>query len=258
MLFPDSILHGALREHTRLFRLGRALHRLTISQGVGPKLAGRRAAAVTSPADCPYNSSIIICTDGDSVGAKPGPFLSGLDEHREVFGRLAGLAAVIEEAADLIQATLARSGKLLLCGNGGSAADGQHIAAELTGRFVKDRRPLAAVALSTDTSALTSIANDYSFDEVFSRQVMGLGQRGDCLLGISTSGNSRNIIRAAEAARAAGIHVIGLLGRDGGALRALCDVAIVVPSGTTARIQEAHVFIGHTLCALVEEALGLS
>jgi D-sedoheptulose 7-phosphate isomerase len=192
------------------------------------------------------------------VGAKAGLLLSGLDEHREVFGRLAGLSTVIEEAASLMQTTLSRSGKLLLCGNGGSAADSQHIAAELTGRFVKDRRPLAAVALSTDTSALTCIANDYSFDEVFSRQVMALGQRGDCLLGISTSGNSRNIIRAAEAARAAGIHVIGLLGRDGGALRALCDVAIVVPSSTTARIQEAHIFIGHTLCAMVEAALGLA
>jgi len=192
------------------------------------------------------------------VGAKAGLLFSGLDEHSEVFGRLAGLATVIEEAAGLIQATLSRGGKLLLCGNGGSAADSQHIAAELTGRFVKDRRPLAAVALSTDTSALTCIANDYSFDEVFSRQVMALGQRGDCLLGISTSGNSRNIIRAAEVARPAGIHVIGLLGRDGGALRALCDVPIVVPSSTTARIQEAHIFIGHTLCAMVEEALGLA
>ncbi len=183
---------------------------------------------------------------------------SGLEEHREVFGRLAGLSAVIEEAARLIQSTLSRGGKLMLCGNGGSAADSQHIAAELTGRFVKDRRPLAAVALSTDTSALTCIANDYSFDEVFSRQVMALGQRGDCLLGISTSGNSRNVIRAADAARSGGIHVIGLLGRDGGALRALCDVSIVVPSSTTARIQEAHIFIGHTLCALIEQALGLA
>ena len=146
----------------------------------------------------------------------------------------------------------------MLCGNGGSAADSQHIAAELTGRFVKDRRPLAAVALSTDTSALTCIANDYSFDEVFSRQVLALGAPGDCLLTISTSGNSRNVIRAADAARSAGIKVIGLLGRDGGALRALCEVAIIVPSETTARIQEAHIFIGHTLCALVEEALGLA
>jgi D-sedoheptulose 7-phosphate isomerase len=184
--------------------------------------------------------------------------LSGLDEHIDVFRRLTTLAPVIRQAGDLIAATLSQGGKLLLCGNGGSASDSQHIAAELTGRFLKDRRPLAAVSLTTDTSALTSIANDYSFDEVFSRQVMGLGRKGDCLLAISTSGNSRNVLRAAEVARAAGIGVIGLLGRDGGALRALCDVAIVVPSATTARIQEAHIFIGHTLCAMVEEALGVA
>lgn len=191
------------------------------------------------------------------MSAQSGLLLSGLDEHREVFGRLAALAGVIEEAARLIRRTLSQGGKLMLCGNGGSAADSQHFAAELTGRFVKDRRPLAALALSTDTSALTCIANDYSFDDVFSRQVMGLGRSGDCLLAISTSGNSRNVLRAAEVARATGIGVIGLLGRDGGALRPLCDVAIVVPSATTARIQEAHAFIGHSLCALVEEGLGL-
>jgi D-sedoheptulose 7-phosphate isomerase len=128
----------------------------------------------------------------------------------------------------------------------------------MAGRFIKDRRPLAAVALSTDTSTMTCIANDYTFDEVFSRQVLGLGRAGDCLLAISTSGNSRNVVRAAEVARAGGIQVVGLLGRDGGALRGLCDVALVVPSQTTARIQEAHIFLGHTLCALVEDALGLT
>ena len=197
--------------------------------------------------------------NGDSLSARGAALLhSGLDEHMDVFRRLPALTASIEQAAGLVAAALSQGGKLMLCGNGGSASDSQHIAAELTGRFLKDRRPLAAIALSTDTSALTSIANDYSFDEVFSRQVMGLGRKGDCLLAISTSGNSRNVLRAAEAARTAGVRVIGLLGRDGGALRALCDVAIVVPSSTTARIQEAHIFIGHTLCALVEEALGLA
>lgn len=197
--------------------------------------------------------------NADSLSARGAALLrSGLDEHTDVFRRLGTLAPVIQQAGGLIAATLTQGGKLLLCGNGGSASDSQHIAAELTGRFLKDRRPLAAVALTTDTSALTSIANDYSFDEVFSRQVMGLGGKGDCLLAISTSGNSRNVLRAAEVARAAGIRVIGLLGRDGGALRALCDVAIVVPSTTTARIQEAHIFIGHTLCAMVEEALGVA
>jgi D-sedoheptulose 7-phosphate isomerase len=197
--------------------------------------------------------------NADSLSVRGAALLrSGLDEHMEVFGRLPALAPVIHETARLVAATLSQGGKLMLCGNGGSAADSQHIAAELAGRFIGDRRPLAAVALSTDTSALTCIANDYGFDEVFSRQVTGLGRKGDCLLAISTSGNSRNVLRAAEAARAAGISVIGFLGRDGGALRALCDIAVIVPSPTTARIQEAHIFIGHTLCAMVEEALGLA
>lgn len=182
----------------------------------------------------------------------------GLEEHLGLFHSLTPLSAQIERAGDLIAATLRDGRKLMLCGNGGSAADSQHIAAEMAGRFVNDRRPLAAVALSTDTSTMTCIANDYTFDEVFSRQVMGLGVRGDCLLAISTSGNSRNVIRAAEAARPAGVHVIGLLGKGGGALLELCDVSIVIPSQTTARIQEAHIFVGHTLCALVEEALGLA
>jgi D-sedoheptulose 7-phosphate isomerase len=182
----------------------------------------------------------------------------GLQEHLALFQSLASLTPAIERAAGLCSGALTSGHKLMLCGNGGSAADSQHIAAEMAGRFVKDRRPLAAVALSTDTSTMTCIANDYTFDEVFSRQVMGLGVRGDCLLAISTSGNSRNVIRAAEAARAADIRVVGLLGKGGGPLRELCDVPIVVPSQITARIQEAHIFIGHTLCALVEDALGLA
>jgi D-sedoheptulose 7-phosphate isomerase len=145
----------------------------------------------------------------------------------------------------------------MLCGNGGSAAESQHLATEFAGRFVKERRPLAAVALSTDSSALTCIANDYSFDEVFARQILGLGRRGDCLLGISTSGRSRNVIRTTESARSMDIRTIGLLGRDGGQLRDLCDLTVIVPSNATARIQEAHIFIGHTLCGIVESQLGL-
>ena len=183
---------------------------------------------------------------------------TNLREHQRLFERLAGLAEPIREAGERLSAALAQGGKVLLCGNGGSAADSQHIAAELTGRFVRDRRPLAALALTTDTSALTCIANDYSFDEVFARQVAALGAPGDCLLGISTSGNSRNVIKAVEAARERGLQVIGLLGHDGGALRALCDLAVVVPSDSTARIQEAHAFIGHTLCGLIESTLGLA
>jgi D-sedoheptulose 7-phosphate isomerase len=183
---------------------------------------------------------------------------SGLEEHLELFNRLDSLTDVVTTAAGLITSALSSGHKVMLCGNGGSAADSQHLAAEFTGRFVKDRRPLAAMALSTDSSALTCIANDYSFDDVFYRQVVGLGKAGDCLIAISTSGNSRNVIRASEAARSADIRVIGLLGRDGGALRALCDVPIVVPSMTTARIQEAHIFIGHALCGMVEKALSLA
>lgn len=188
----------------------------------------------------------------------PSSFPGDLDDHIELFRRLATLSAAVKQASGVIATTLSAGYKLMLCGNGGSAADSQHLAAELTGRFDKDRAPLAAVALSTDTSALTSIANDYSFDEVFARQVVALGRAGDCLMVISTSGNSRNVIRAAEAARAAGLRTIGLLGRGGGKLLALCDVPIVVPSDHTARIQEAHIFIGHTLCAMVEETLQLA
>jgi D-sedoheptulose 7-phosphate isomerase len=180
-----------------------------------------------------------------------------LDEHLELFSRLASVSTSVEDAAHLVAALLKAGNKLMLCGNGGSAADSQHIAAELTGRFIKDRAPLAGLALSTDSSALTCISNDYSFDHVFSRQVQGLGRHGDGLLAISTSGNSKNVIKAVEVARSMGIRTVGLLGRDGGALKALCELSIVVDSPTTARIQEAHIFIGHTLCGRIEELLGV-
>lgn len=144
----------------------------------------------------------------------------------------------------------------MFCGNGGSAADSQHLAAEFTGRFLEDRRPLAAFSLTTDSSALTCIANDYDFRSVFVRQIVALGRPGDCLVGISTSGNSENVIAAFEAARALGIVTIGLLGRDGGKLAGLSDIAVVVDSNVTARIQEAHILIGHTLCGAVEKELG--
>jgi len=185
-------------------------------------------------------------------------YQQNLDEHRDLFAGLESLAAPVAQAAELMAKTLSSGRKLMLCGNGGSAADSQHLAAEFTGRFIKDRKPLAALALSTDTSALTCISNDYSFDEVFSRQVLGLGIAGDCLLAISTSGNSKNVLRAVEAARGLKMHTIGLLGRDGGALAKLCELAIIVPSATTARIQEAHIMIGHTLCGMIEESLQLA
>ena len=185
-------------------------------------------------------------------------FLDNLSAHLALFSALHSLEPAVRAAGEQVAACLRDGGKLMLCGNGGSAADSQHLAAEFTGRLIHDRRPLAAIALSTDTSALTCIANDYSFDEVFARQVEALGRAGDCLLAISTSGNSPNVVRAAEVAKRAGVVVIGLLGRDGGRLASLCDLAIVVPENSTARIQEAHIFIGHTICGLTEQALGLA
>lgn len=185
-------------------------------------------------------------------------FLQNLQEQQALLATLHSLNEAVLQAGLLVTQTLRQGGKILFCGNGGSAADSQHLAAELTGRFIHDRRPLAAMALSTDTSALTCIANDYSFDEVFARQVQGLGRADDLLIGISTSGNSRNVIRAVEEAQSLGMQTIGLLGRDGGKLRGLCGHSIVVPSNVTARIQECHILIGHTLCGLIEQELGLA
>lgn len=184
-------------------------------------------------------------------------FSENLAEHLELFSRIGSISNDIALASELIVSSLQSDKKLMLCGNGGSAADSQHIASELTGRFVKDRRPLAAIALSTDSSALTCIGNDNSFEDIFCRQMIALGHAGDCIMDISTSGNSRNLVKAVEVARTMGIKTIGLLGHNGGALRAICDVSIIVPSSTTARIQEAHIFVGHTLYGLIEESLGL-
>lgn len=185
------------------------------------------------------------------------PFAIAQREHLALFEALGAIEPDVTQVAGVLAQSLRQGGKVMLCGNGGSAADSQHIAAELTGRFVKDRAPLAGLALSTDSSALTCIANDYSFDAVFERQVLGLGRPGDCLIGISTSGNSANVLRAVEAAKGIGIITIGLLGRDGGKLAGVVDNAVVVPSQTTARIQEAHIFIGHLWCTLIEQHLGV-
>ncbi len=145
--------------------------------------------------------------------------------------------------------------KILLCGNGGSAADCQHIAAELVGRFSNDRRPLPAIALTTDTSIITAVANDYSFDKIFQRQVEALGEEGDVLIGISTSGNSRNVINGVIKAREKGLLTVGFLGKDGGELARLCHHSFVVKSHSTPRIQEVHITLGHVLCDFIEKFL---
>jgi D-sedoheptulose 7-phosphate isomerase len=161
----------------------------------------------------------------------------------------------IVHTAELITTCLQRGGKLMLFGNGGSAADAQHLAAEFVGRFARDRAPIPALALTTDTSALTAIANDFGFEQVFARQVIALGCPGDVVLAISTSGKSPNVLYGVQAARERGITTIGLTGGDGGQLANLADYVIVVPSRTTAHIQETHIAIGHALCEAIEQAL---
>lgn len=176
-----------------------------------------------------------------------------INEHIATAERLKSLENVIQAACDLCTATILRGGKILLAGNGGSAADAQHIAAEFVGRFVKNRRSFPAIALSTDTSALTAIANDYGFERVFARQIEGLGVENDVFIGISTSGNSPNIIQAVEVARERGLKIIIFSGRDGGLLRGRADLELIVPSDVTARIQEMHILIGHIICEAIDE-----
>jgi D-sedoheptulose 7-phosphate isomerase len=178
-----------------------------------------------------------------------------LDEHNDLFSRLHEIAAEVIRAAELIVATLRTGNKILICGNGGSASDAQHFAAEIVGRFEKERRALSAISLTTDTSILTALGNDYGYDTVFSRQVEGIAVSGDVLIGISTSGNSRNVILAVESAKNRGVKSIGLLGRDGGTLAPCVDIPLIVPHSVTARIQEAHIFILHFWCALIEREL---
>jgi len=161
----------------------------------------------------------------------------------------------ISDVAKELVLTFKREGKVLLCGNGGSAADAQHIAAELSGRFYMDRKPLFAEALHVNTSYLTAVANDYSFDEVFARLVEGMGRKGDVLIGISTSGNSPNVVNAVKKAKEKGIITVGLTGKMGGSLKNYVDYLINVPSKDTPRIQEAHILIGHILCEIVEREL---
>jgi D-sedoheptulose 7-phosphate isomerase len=177
------------------------------------------------------------------------------NEHLEVARALSRLADEVSAAIDRVAESMRAGGLLMLAGNGGSAADAQHIAAELTGRFLRDRRALRALALHANSSALTAIGNDYGYDDVFARELSAHARAGDVLLAISTSGNSRNILRAIEAAREHDVVVIGMTGESGGQMRARCDLCLCAPSDRTARIQEMHITIGHTLCQLLEERL---
>ncbi|MFA5844077.1 MAG: D-sedoheptulose 7-phosphate isomerase [Coriobacteriia bacterium] len=165
------------------------------------------------------------------------------------------LAPAIAEMAGIVADCLRDGGQLLVCGNGGSAADAQHIAAEFVGRFLKERRPWPALALHTNTSAVTAIGNDYGFEETFARQVLAHGHPGDVLWAITTSGSSPNVLRAVEAAREAGMRVVGLSGGEGGPLASACDVCVSVPHASTPRIQEGHILVGHIVCGLVEDEL---
>ena len=176
-------------------------------------------------------------------------------EHIQVAKASASLLPdAINEGCTAVTEAVKAGNKVLLFGNGGSAADAQHIAAEFVGRFVKERSSLPAIALTTDTSARTAIANDYGYDRVFERQVEGLAVAGDVLIGLSTSGNSPNVIKGLLAGRAKGCKTIGFSGRDGGEMNNCCDINIIIPSEITARIQEMHILIGHIICGAVDKA----
>jgi len=175
-----------------------------------------------------------------------------LEAHAAMFLQLQALFPQVIAVANELRATMQRGGKILIMGNGGSAADSQHIAAEIVGRYKKERRGLPAIALTTDTSIITSIGNDYGYDYVFTRQIEALCRPEDTVIGITTSGNSKNVVNAIIEANAIGATTIGLTGGTGGKLQALCKFNLVMPSNETPRIQEAHIFIGHSLCDMLE------
>lgn len=179
---------------------------------------------------------------------------NSLEESLAVKRTLLSQVAIIEQAAELCIETLQSGNRIYFLGNGGSAADAQHLATELVGRFERDNS-FAAQALTTDTSLLTAVGNDFGFDTVFSRQLKALARAGDLVVAISTSGNSNNILKAIEAARQVGARVLGLSGKDGGKMRELCDLCLVVASDRTCRIQECHITVGHILCELIENRM---
>lgn len=172
--------------------------------------------------------------------------------HMAMFNALEPLFPLISAVGIKMQDCIKSGGKILIMGNGGSAADSQHIAAEIVGRFKKERKGMPAIALTTDTSILTSVGNDYGYDYIFARQVEALCRPEDLVIGITTSGNSANVVRAMEAAKEIGATTVGLTGGSGGKLNAICDFNLVMPSSVTARIQEAHIFVGHSLCEILE------
>jgi D-sedoheptulose 7-phosphate isomerase len=176
-----------------------------------------------------------------------------IDEHLRIIQALEPQLQLIVEIANRMIRCLEHAGCILWAGNGGSAADSQHLASELVGRFERERKGIASIALTTDTSALTAIGNDCGFERIFARQIEAIGRPGDLLIAISTSGASPNILRAVEAAHRCDIRSIGLSGRSGGKLKAMTDVCLIVQSENTARIQEAHILVGHILCDLVEQ-----
>lgn len=172
--------------------------------------------------------------------------------HMAMFNALEPLFPLISDVGIAMQNTIKNGGKILLMGNGGSAADSQHIAAEIVGRFKKERKGMPAIALTTDTSILTSVGNDYGYNYIFARQIEALCRPEDLVIGLTTSGNSANVVSAIEAANAIGATTVGLTGGTGGKLNSLCTYNIVIPSSVTARIQEAHIFVGHSLCEILE------
>jgi D-sedoheptulose 7-phosphate isomerase len=183
------------------------------------------------------------------------PFRQSLAAARETFDSLGGLEETVNRAAATVLEALTAGRKLLLCGNGGSACDAAHVAAEFVCRFTGDRRPYPALALGVDGGLLTAIGNDYEFNDIFARQVHAFGQPGDVFIGLSTSGKSRNVLAAIEEARRRGLVTVALLGRDGGFTKGAAEIELIVPGSVTARIQEAHIFLLHVLCELVEEKL---
>ena len=182
-------------------------------------------------------------------------FFENLSSHKNVLQKLDCVADIVSEAGEAISRALISGGRVFFCGNGGSAADAQHLAAEFSGRYKTERPPLDGIALHCNTSALTAVANDYSFDEIFARQIAAHGRKGDVLVAISTSGNSSNIVKASEKAKEMGIFTIGMTGLHGGRLKDKVDMLIAVPSDSTPRIQEMHIMIGHILCEIAEKVV---